>query len=1787
MVETIPPDLERGIRKLMEALESLCPPKVCRKGETMTVFFESWDQEDEADDDGIEELVQRELEALATDLGDTNEEGLDHDQAEAVEKAAVQLSELPEALATVRQARDSLRKGGSSSSGGAAVAPPQRSGRGRGRSIAGRKPGRRGKFQPIKDTLDKRKKNSQCRVCDGWGHWAGDPECPGAREVQEVTAGVDLDDDGMENLAIEMAFPLAVLQNTVVVGPSPMHKKGAVDSACARSVMGTLWWDDYYGHLKALGLDKLVTFESVHENFKFGDGGTKDSDTQVKFPVAAAKVPHFIKATCWRFQDRSTGHYMLELNPDAYHVLRSHSRDKNVTDELPRRLRPRTTGVKAASRIMALVCGAQAATPTCGQGLGPAAEAVKGVTSVSQTQNLEKEQNLAGITKAKTLQDHNVSTNKVKKLIQLEHADQVHGQAVAAIRRGRPRNYSLFELACEPNSLLGREFNATGRDRAFRVHLPQCDLRRKQTVEGILVKIMKEKKLGRIPVVSISIPCTPWCTYQRPWNSRTLAQRVRLRMARQDNSNILRNILWLLKELRPHAIPTGFELPFVSDIWNDRYMPKELFHIQQIIGLRAVFDGCRYGIKTSKGKPIRKRFKVLTKHQPIVEKLYEKCDGTHVHAKVFGGKDLNQTGCYTVSLVKDIASGLRTVRRGYDVLPVAHDTEVTARAKAVLDAMDPAERVVKLVHTITGHPTSASLARAIRLQGGSAKAIAAAEAHRCPDCERRKPPDISTPADLRSKFREFGDGVATDLMTLADIKGHQAQLQNNVDMATTFQLVAPQAARPSSHNFSIGDQVFYWRGLNKAKKMWNFKWHGPRVFIGYKGNNVWVSHRNATLKCSPKHIRPALPEECVPWNEIFDALAHDNEPEFQEDTPYMEDPPGTDTDYYDMTADDEEIPGPTHTYPTAGRRQTGKRPGQFGYRREGTAEEETPGPPPDFDATLGPDQLADPEAKRPRFAPEPESETPVEMPPAQPRHPDHDPVPVEPEAPCEQPMTDQEQHQRAHSSQVPDAFDPDLYEQEPETPWVHQGAPDLDEDLDVDEIGKSPRSPGLTSIMELSLKESVDFDYSNLYSTRFRRVDLVGKSRSKELTIRNLTGGNQVKMRKAMASEWDKWLAFNAVRFCSREELAQLKRKKPQLKVVGTRFALTEKDTDTFKARLVVQGCQENDLGIRTDALTGSRDAFWLTAGFAAQHGWDGAFFDAESAYLQAEGMDRDLTIKMSMENPPPGTVPGQIFFATGSIYGAKDAGRAWYSYLKSVLSGSHIHESKLERGWYYLAHQGEIILVIHSYVDDMFFAWKQSNTYVLKIMPELEKRLHLAKKVGDVDYLGTRVQMTLGFINVTQEKAIRAIEHIPIHENRTKMPESRPDAACNQNLAAQRISKLKVQDLINLNQLVTELKQNPTLGLVFYGDSAFANAEGERSQCGLVGGLTHKPEEVAQGTFSELIPLTWCSGRVPRVVRSTLSAEAYDISEASEYAEWYRQVLTELKMAAKLGGPPKLKDVERQADNIKMTTFTDSKNLEETVEKDAGVVQETRLRIVVSMLRETFAPTASILRWILTHTMVTDALTKVMHAGMLMAFMSGRDVKFSAPAPKSKKLVPLLTLATRAIPGASFDLWPMERTSNDRHSQDLTIVQSCSREGYAVSWLYYLQGVAFGIMLTLVCMMVYVVMQKMLSLQSGTPEADRQMETMMVRPAMQRKTQQVDYPMQFKTQQVDCPMDIKIKPKHGKDVGHMIQVRDVMTMSQTTYVRGFAPGPRRHKPVHNFEGYVFCGQPYDRVSTP
>ena len=79
------------------------------------------------------------------------------------------------------------------------------------------------------------------------------------------------------------------------------------------------------------------------------------------------------------------------------------------------------------------------------------------------------------------------------------------------------------------------------------------------------------------------------------------------------------------------------------------------------------------------------------------------------------------------------------------------------------------------------------------------------------------------------------------------------------------------------------------------------------------------------------------------------------------------------------------------------------------------------------------------------------------------------------------------------------------------------------------------------------------------------------------------------------------------------------------------------------------------------------------------------------------------------------------------------------------------------------------------------------------------------------------------------------------------------------------------------------------------YGDASFVNMEGSKSQCGVTVFLTHDPRRFWNGEFQLGHLVYWTSSAIKRVVRSTLAAEAYSVSEAAEEAQWVRSVLAEM----------------------------------------------------------------------------------------------------------------------------------------------------------------------------------------------------------------------------------------------------------------------------------------------------
>ena len=92
---------------------------------------------------------------------------------------------------------------------------------------------------------------------------------------------------------------------------------------------------------------------------------------------------------------------------------------------------------------------------------------------------------------------------------------------------------------------------------------------------------------------------------------------------------------------------------------------------------------------------------------------------------------------------------------------------------------------VMQIHVNTRHPSNDSLARAIRVTGGSQRAVEMALNLHCEVCAARRRPPPRLPGRIRLDG-DFNDSIGVDLFTLADYAGNQLIFLNVVDLASGF-----------------------------------------------------------------------------------------------------------------------------------------------------------------------------------------------------------------------------------------------------------------------------------------------------------------------------------------------------------------------------------------------------------------------------------------------------------------------------------------------------------------------------------------------------------------------------------------------------------------------------------------------------------------------------------------------------------------------------------------------------------------------------------------------------------------------------------------------------------------------------------------------------------------------------------------------------------------------------------------------------------------------------------------
>ncbi len=82
------------------------------------------------------------------------------------------------------------------------------------------------------------------------------------------------------------------------------------------------------------------------------------------------------------------------------------------------------------------------------------------------------------------------------------------------------------------------------------------------------------------------------------------------------------------------------------------------------------------------------------------------------------------------------------------------------------------------------------------------------------------------------------------------------------------------------------------------------RWIGPAVIIGLESNNLWLSHRGAVVKAASRHVRPAEPEELVPWDQIYETA--------EKETATV---PAVPNEFLDLNEANRPAPAPAHDTP--------------------------------------------------------------------------------------------------------------------------------------------------------------------------------------------------------------------------------------------------------------------------------------------------------------------------------------------------------------------------------------------------------------------------------------------------------------------------------------------------------------------------------------------------------------------------------------------------------------------------------------------------------------------------------------------------------------------------------------------------------------------------------------------------------------------------------------------------------------------------------------------------------
>jgi hypothetical protein len=140
-----------------------------------------------------------------------------------------------------------------------------------------------------------------------------------------------------------------------------------------------------------------------------------------------------------------------------------------------------------------------------------------------------------------------------------------------------------------------------------RLYLPKHNVARDYTIEAAkrVTKILEDE--GFTVKIWISIPCSPWCSWQRASLLKIARWEGTLNDYREESRELIDKATNLVEDTKCESY---FAWPKNNDGWREPKIENLMKHMPH----HTIYDGCAYGLKSSEGKATKKTWKIASTH---------------------------------------------------------------------------------------------------------------------------------------------------------------------------------------------------------------------------------------------------------------------------------------------------------------------------------------------------------------------------------------------------------------------------------------------------------------------------------------------------------------------------------------------------------------------------------------------------------------------------------------------------------------------------------------------------------------------------------------------------------------------------------------------------------------------------------------------------------------------------------------------------------------------------------------------------------------------------------------------------------------------------------------------------------------------------------------------------------------------------------------------------------------------------------------------------------------------